>query len=109
MTTAAMRLRQAVDNREKYAPGTTAHAEILAALAGIMRHKNQLEEATQLYERALNALEDQTTRLGGRDELRTGFRANHAAYYKDFIGLLVAQKQPELAFQVLERFHARTL
>ena len=101
--------RQALNILEKYGQGTTAHAEVLASLARAMRLQNRPEEAALFYERALNALEDQTSRLGGRDELRSGFRASHAAYYKDFIELLVAQNHPELAFQVLERFRARTL
>jgi CHAT domain-containing protein len=57
----------------------------------------------------LDALEKQVTRLGGAEEVRYGFRARHFSYYLDYVDVLMAQKQPELAFQVMERSLARTL
>jgi len=101
--------QQALAIREKLLPGSAAHAASLAALAGIMRRRNQPDAAAQYYQQALDALEHQATRLGSGDELRAGFRAKRASYYKDYIDLLVGQKQFELAFQVLERSRARTL
>lgn len=101
--------RQALAIREKYAPGTTIDAETLAALATNLRRQNRLQESAQFYAQALNALESQTARLGGGDEARSSFRATYASYYKDYIDLLVTQDQPEIAFQVLERFRARSL
>jgi CHAT domain-containing protein/Tfp pilus assembly protein PilF len=101
--------RRSLAIREKLAPGSIVHAETLAALAGIMRETNQAEAAMQLYGQALNALESQTARLGGGDEIRTGYRAKHGGFYKDYIDLLIDQKQTELAFQVMERSRARTL
>jgi CHAT domain-containing protein/Tfp pilus assembly protein PilF len=101
--------RRALAIREKLLPGTSAHAASLAAMAEIMRRKNQPKDAAQYYQQALDALEKQTARLGGGDELRASFRARHASYYRKYIDLLLEQKQPELAFQVLERFRARTL
>ncbi|HKF20548.1 MAG TPA: CHAT domain-containing protein [Candidatus Angelobacter sp.] len=101
--------QQALAIREKLLPGSAAHAASLAALAAVMRRKGELDAAAQYYQEALNALENQVVRLGSGDELRAGFRAKHASYYKDYIDLLVGQKRFELAFQVLERFRARTL
>src|SRR5262249_198887 len=101
--------QRALAIREKVIPGTAGHAASLAALAGIMRRQNQTDAAAQYYQQALDALENQATRLGGGNELRAGFRASHASYYKNYIDLLVGQKRFELAFQILERFRARTL
>jgi CHAT domain-containing protein/tetratricopeptide (TPR) repeat protein len=95
--------------RKKMAPGSTDHAESLASLAGVMRRKQRPEDAATLYEQALNALETQTTHLGGGEELRSGFRAKYASYYKDDIDLLLEQKKPEQAFHVLERLRGRSL
>lgn len=101
--------RRALEIREKLLPGTTAHAASLASLANLMRRKNQLDAAALFYQRALDALEKQTATLGGGGELRASFRATHARYYQDYIDLLLEQKNPELAFQILEHFRARTL
>src|SRR5581483_552901 len=94
---------------EKNAPQSSMHAELLFALAGIMRRKQQPEAAAQFYEQSLKSLESQTARLGGGEEIRSGFRAKYVAYYKDYIDLLLEQKRPETAFQVLERLRARSL
>jgi CHAT domain-containing protein/Tfp pilus assembly protein PilF len=101
--------QQALAIREKLVADTYGHAASLAAVAGIMRRQGKSDAAAQYYQRALDALENQAARLGGGDELRAGFRAKHANYYKDYIDLLVEQKRFELAFQVLERFRARSL
>ena len=101
--------RRSLAIREKYAPGTAIHAETLAALAANTRRQNRLGEATQFYEQSLAALESQTARLGGGEEIRSGFRAGYASYYKDYIDLLVKQGNPVIAFQVSERFRARSL
>lgn len=101
--------RQSLAIREKSAPGSIGHAAQLAALAGIRRSQQKLKEATQLYEQALNAFESQTAHMGGSEEIRSGFRAKHASYYKEYVDLLVTQRQSELAFYVLERWRARSL
>jgi len=101
--------RQALAIWEKMAPGSKDHAETLAALAELMRQKQRLDAAAQLYQQALNALESQTARLGGADEDRFRFRAKYVNYYKDYADLLIAQRRPELAFEVLELSRARSL
>ncbi|HEY6967814.1 MAG TPA: CHAT domain-containing protein, partial [Candidatus Angelobacter sp.] len=101
--------RQGLAMREQVEPGTRYHAETLGALAGVLRLKHQEQEAAKLYEQALNALENQTSHLGGGDEVRFGFRARYESYYKDYLDLLIAQNQPERAFDVLERSRSRSL
>jgi CHAT domain-containing protein len=101
--------RQAIDVREKLAPGTTAHAELFAAIASILRDQQQPDAARRLYAQALDSLESQTARLGGSEEVRSRFRANHADIYKDYVDLLLALNQRDLAFEVLERSRARSL
>jgi len=93
---------------EKLSPGSADHAETLAALAEIKLREAQLDAAASFFEQALNALETQMARLGGGEETRYKFRARHADYYRDYIDLLVRQKQPGLALQILERSRART-
>jgi CHAT domain-containing protein/Tfp pilus assembly protein PilF len=100
---------RALEIRQKLAPTTAATAEVLAALARIRREQERVTEATQLYAEAIEVLESQLSRLGGSSEIRAGFRAKHSDYYTAYADLLVSQKQPELAFQALERSRARTL
>jgi len=99
----------ALQLQEKLASESVAYADILFSLADTKLHTGQLEIGKQMFAQALTALESQTARLGGSEDVRSGFRATHADYYKDYVDLLVLQKQPELAFQVLERSRARTL
>jgi CHAT domain-containing protein len=101
--------RQALAIREKLASGSADHAATLAALAGVAQKKGQLDAAQKLYELALTALESQTARLGGSEEMRSDFRAAHASYYKDYVDLLLAENRPDAALQVLERSRTRML
>jgi CHAT domain-containing protein/Tfp pilus assembly protein PilF len=94
---------------EKLAPESEDQADALVGLASIQRRRGQLDAAAQLYEEGLNALEGQTARLGGTDEVRAMFRAKHEAFYREYIDLCIAQHNPELAFAVAERSRARTL
>ena len=101
--------RQALPIWQKLAPERKEYAEALAAFAGLMQEQQQFDAASLLFERALNVLESQTIHLGGSDEVRSNFRAKYLGYYQAYIDLLIQQKRPELAFQVLERSRARTL
>ena len=94
--------------RKKVAPESAGYAEALAVLAGIVSRQRP-DEAADLYAEALDVFDRQLSRLGGSSNIRAGFRAKHAKYYSDYADLLVAQKKPELAFQVMERSRARTL
>src|SRR5260370_10370868 len=74
-----------------------------------MLRKQQFDAAVPLFEQALRALEGQTAHLGGSEDVRSNFRAQYLGCYQDYIDLLIRQKQPEQAFQVLERSRARTM
>ena len=99
---------QALTIIEKLSPGSGREAKALAALANIHREHQQLSTAADLFSRALSAIERQTTRLGGTANDRARFRSQHVNYYEDYIDVLLAQKTPQLAFQVLERSRARS-
>ena len=101
--------RRALAIGEKLAPASIDHAETLAALAAVALRQGRQNEAAQLFERALLVFETQLSRLGGGELARAGFRARHAAYYNEYIDLLLHQNQPALAFYVLERVRARTI
>ncbi|HLZ51295.1 MAG TPA: CHAT domain-containing tetratricopeptide repeat protein [Candidatus Acidoferrum sp.] len=101
--------RQALAIREKLAPGSMDHAETLSALAKVARHNERNEAAAELNEQALRAIENQMTRLGGSSGSRSDFRASYLDVYSEYVDFLAEQKQPELAFRVLERSRAQTL
>jgi len=107
--TAERHYRGALAIREKTIPETAEHAETLGALAMVLRHKGEPEPAARLFARGLDVLENQAARLGGPEERRFGFRARHADYAASYIELLLERKQPELAFEVLERSRGRTM
>lgn len=109
LATAEESYRRAVEVLEKLAPASTLQAESLGGLAQVLQKQGQWEAADQYYEQALNALEGQAARLGGREDIKAGFRARHESYYRNYIGLLVSQNKAELALAVLERSRARTL
>jgi CHAT domain-containing protein/Tfp pilus assembly protein PilF len=101
--------RRALEIRERLSSEHTEYAESLASLASLLRRKGQVDEAGKLFAQALGVLEDQISLLGGGQEVSSNFRAKHVDYYKEYIDLLIQQKQPDLAFQVLERLRAREL
>ena len=71
--------------------------------------RRQDKAAAKLYAKALNALESEAAQLGGEDVDRSGFRASHARYYREYVDLLLSQNSVERAFEVLERSRAQTL
>lgn len=102
--------RQALETFEKLAPNTFDHAETLAGLARVARRFHELEdEAAALYMYPPNALEGKTAHLGGSEEGHSGFRTEHSDIYREYIDLLLSQKHPGVAFEVLERSRARTV
>src|SRR6185503_5286038 len=90
-------------------PGTTAEAESLHDLGLVYRRTGRLDAASDLLLRALDALERQKSRLGGTEEVRSGFAAGYRAYYHESIATLVDLGRPAEALQVLERSRARSL
>jgi CHAT domain-containing protein/Tfp pilus assembly protein PilF len=94
---------------QKFAPGSSGEAEVLSNLGLLARRAARNEVAADYFERALAALEAQTGRLGGAEEIRSGFAAQYTSYYRDYIDLRVELNQTAEAFHVLERSRARSL
>ena len=107
LTRAEEYFRRALTIREKLSPDSADQAETLLGLANLSVQQGERDAAKQLYSHALDTLESQTARLGGSTDVRSGFRAKYRNYYREYIDLLTSQKQPELAFQVMERSRAR--
>src|SRR5262249_19746126 len=101
--------REALAIRDKLAPGGREHGETLAALAWIMWQKEKPDAALTLFVQAFDALEGYAARLGGAEEDRYRVRARYLRCYRDYAELLIAQKQPARAFEVVERSRARSL
>jgi CHAT domain-containing protein/Tfp pilus assembly protein PilF len=101
--------RQARELRKELDPESQEYAESLALQARLAQIRGEKDDATQLYAQAIDVLDHQLARLGGSTEVRAGFRARSADYYSSYADLLVEQKKPEVAFEVLERSRARTL
>jgi len=101
--------RDAIAVTRKMGPAISGGAEPLAELASILVRKRQPEEAARLFEEALDSLESEAARLGGIETVRSEFRSEHAAYYQNYIDLLIAQGKPGPALEVLERSRSRTL
>jgi CHAT domain-containing protein/Tfp pilus assembly protein PilF len=89
--------------------GRSSYADTLLALAEVALSRHQWDVAAQRFEQGLESLERQTARLGGAEEVRAGFRAQHEQEYRAYVDLLLSQNQIEHAFEVLERSRARTL
>ena len=95
--------------RERLAPGSRLLAEALHSLGVVRREEGKLPEATELFRRAVEALEAQKGRLGGGREAEELFSAGFADFYRDLVEIQIRQGQGELAFGTLERFRARVL
>jgi CHAT domain-containing protein len=93
---------------QKLAPRSSAEAETLHALATLRRTQGQLQLALSLFRQALQALEEQVTKLGGSRNVQADFRAQRADYYRDTIDLSLELHQPTEAFHALERSRARS-
>jgi CHAT domain-containing protein/Tfp pilus assembly protein PilF len=101
--------RAALAIRENLAPGSIEHADALAAIGHIMQRRGNVDTAAELLGQSLDALERQTSELGGSGSLRARFRSEHAGYYRDYINILLARARPDAAFHVVERSRARSL
>lgn len=101
--------RQGLEIRKRLIPESLSCAESLSALGRVLRSEGKLVAAEESYSQAINVYENQITRLGGYDEIRAGFRAEHLDFYREYVDLLVAQGKKETAFEVLERSRAQTM
>jgi CHAT domain-containing protein/Tfp pilus assembly protein PilF len=95
--------------RQKLAPASTVEAKSLYNLGMIARRRGQRAASADYLQQAIAALEAQTGRLGGAEEVRSGFTAQYIDYYRDYMDLLLEMNQLAQAFNVLERSRARSL
>jgi CHAT domain-containing protein/Tfp pilus assembly protein PilF len=107
--TAEEHFRQALAIWENVAPDGEVHAQALAALARCLVHKQQWDAAAALFEKAMVVLDSQMTRFGGGEEARSTFRAQRGGYYRDYVDLLMRQKQWDGALEIVERSRARAM
>ncbi len=104
--------RQALSIEEKTIPGSATLADdqfLFGLFLEIKEKLAKLDEAGEMFEKSLSALEAQMTNLGGAEDTRMQFRGRRAAHYQNYIDLLMRQKQIERAFNVQERLRARSL
>ncbi len=104
---AAKRFERALAQAQDLAPGSLDEAEASAGLAEVYIATGRRQEALALKQRSIHALENQSRRLGGSADLRTRFAARHGELYRRYLDQLLEEGQPELAFDVLERYRAR--
>jgi CHAT domain-containing protein/Tfp pilus assembly protein PilF len=101
--------RRALGIQKELAPESVDHAETLARLASALRDSGDLNESGKTYSEALDVFDQQMGMFGGSSDVRAGFRARHSNYYYEYADLLISQKHPQQAFNVMERAHSRTL
>ena len=93
----------------KLAPGSIAQALTLHRLGALNRAAGQLKTSEDYFAAAIDTLETQMGTLGGAEDIRSSFAATHASVYRDYLDLLIDQKQHARAFEILERSRARSL
>jgi len=101
--------RKALAIQHELAPGSIDAANSLYSLAAVEMRRGKDGQAVGLFERAVNALESQTSHLGGTEEARSAYGARYGKFYRDYMAALLASNQPDRAFHVLERSRARSL
>jgi CHAT domain-containing protein/Tfp pilus assembly protein PilF len=94
---------------ERVAPGSAVHAYLLRRIGRLARDRGELDRAATVFAQALDAIESQTRRLGGSDEVRTAFAGERRPIYVEYIDVLMTLGQSARAFDVLERSRARSL
>lgn len=102
-------LEQALKLFAATAPLTIDEATAQHLLGNLRRRQDRLQDALACYERAVAALEGQLEKLGGSREIAEAFAAEYADFYKDVLELKLLLNDPRGAFDVLERFRARSL
>ncbi|MEM7354780.1 MAG: CHAT domain-containing protein [Acidobacteriota bacterium] len=95
--------------RRERAPGSAVEAESCQRLAALNRLRNRFDQALDFYACAVDALEAQRSKLGGSDEVRSGFGAKYGDIYRESIDLLADSGQEVEAFHLLERYRAAEL
>jgi CHAT domain-containing protein len=107
--TADERYREALRVRQSLAPGTQMVAESLLSLGLVARDRARSADARRFFTQAAEAVEQQSTRVGGGQEARSAFHAQHVDVHRTLLAFLVDQGENEEALHVLERSRARVL
>ena len=94
---------------ERIAPNSASHAFALRRVGRLARDRGDLARAAAAYSQSLDAVEAQSHRLGGSNEVRTAFAGQRRAIYLEYVDILMRLGQPAAAFDVLERSRARAL
>ena len=99
---------QALEIRARLAPDSLELADSLNLVAHLHRKRGLKQDAAIHFERSITALEHQVGKLGVTHHRQGSFRTQHERFYRDFITHLLDSRSFELAFDVLERFRARS-
>jgi CHAT domain-containing protein len=100
---------KAIELERRLVRGSDGEARSLAALGRLAWRAGELESAAQYLEEALGVLETHLGRLGGSEDIKSGFRARRHDLYADAVALAIARGQPEAAFDLQERARAQGL
>ena len=91
----------------RVSPGTYREARVLYRLGVIYRGMGEALQARQHLARAVAALESQQEKLGGSEQVKSGFRAQYQHIYEEYMDHLLELGDEEGAFHMLERSRAR--
>jgi CHAT domain-containing protein/Tfp pilus assembly protein PilF len=108
MSRAEQYYKQALAIYKKLAPGSFGEAAVAFSAGKLLRSEGQVRSATGYFEQAVDALEHQTTNLGGTEDIRSTFRAEHVDIYFEFENALIAAQRGAEAYHVSERYRARS-
>lgn len=89
--------------------GTDKEFTAIGWLARVYRDLGKTKKAAVAYLRALDALEAQTTTIGGSEEIRQNYKASYEEAYNEALEAVLAAGQKEEAFHVVERFRAQSI
>lgn len=103
------RFAEALEIRDKLAPESAEVARALDSLSSVHLARRQYQAAADLSRRAVEVLEGQIGKLGGSHAVEAGFRGRFSHIYSHYIESLVELGKNAEAFQVLERYRARSL
>lgn len=101
--------QQSLSLRENLLPNTTDLAESLHGMALVARHDKRAGEAETFFARSIAALESQAKSFGGSEVVDANFHSTYAAFYHDYIDLLVEKQKTREAFHVLEQSRAQAM
>ena len=98
----------ALEIQSKINPSNAMQATNYFWLGKLDLLNGSVDKAISRFEQAIGALEAQTQRLGGMDRSRAQFSSRYSNFFKTYMDLLVEEKDVNRAFDVLERYRART-